>query len=329
MSKYSVKILGTGSYVPEKVLTNADLEKMVQTSDEWITTRTGIRERRIADENTATSDLAVDAAKRALEDAHLTAESINLIVVATITPDMLFPSTACFVQKALGAKNAAAFDVSAACSGFIYGLAIVRSLIETGLYDKVLLIGAETLSKITDWQDRNTCVLFGDGAGAMVLGRSEDQDSSILSVFLGADGNYDYLLNLPGGGSRNPISEKIIEQRLHFLKMAGKEVFRVAVAKMSESAEKALELAGKKYNDLALVIPHQANRRIIEAIAKKLQFPLSKVFINLDRYGNVSAATTIIGLDEARREGKVKSGDLVELVAFGGGFTWAAAVIRI
>lgn len=329
MKQYNVKILATGSYVPEKVLTNTDLEKMVQTSDEWITTRTGIKERRIADEKTATSDLSIQAAKKALDEAKLTPQDLDAIIVATITPDMFFPSTACFVQKGLGAKNACAFDISAACSGFIYGVAVAKSFIETGLYKNILLIGAETLTKITDWEDRNTCVLFGDGAGAMILSRSESEETSVLSVYLGADGNYDYLLNLPGGGSRNPISKKIIDERLHYLKMEGKEVFKVAVTKMSEAAEKALELAGKNYQDLALVIPHQANKRIIEAIAKRMNYPIDKVFINLHKYGNVSAATTIIGLDEARKEGKAKKGDLVVLVAFGGGFTWGAAVIKL
>ena len=329
MINFKVKISGTGSYVPPKVLTNADLEKMVQTTDEWITTRTGIKERHIADENTATSDLAYEAAKIALEEAKLSPDDIDAIIVATITPDMLFPSTACFVQRRLNAKKSAAFDILAACSGFIYGLSIAKAYIESGFYKNVLVIGAETLSKITDWQDRNTCILFGDGAGALVLSRSENEKNSILSIYLGADGNYDYLLNLPGGGSRNPQSQKVIDERLNFMKMEGKEVFKVAVTKMAESAEKALELAGKTRNDLALVIPHQANRRIIEAIAKRLEFPLDKVFINLHKYGNVSAATTIIGLDEARKTGKVKEGDLVELVAFGGGFTWAAAVIQL
>jgi 3-oxoacyl-[acyl-carrier-protein] synthase-3 len=326
---YKTKIKGTGSYLPEKILTNADIEKIVQTSDEWITTRTGIQQRRIADENTATSDLAIKAARKALENANLTPDDIDAVIVATITPDMFFPSTACFVQKELDIKNAAAFDVLAACSGFIYGLSIAKAYIETGVFKNILLIGAETLSKITDYTDRNTCILFGDGAGAMIIGRSEDEKNSILSIYMGADGHYDYLLNLPGGGSRNPMSAKMIDNRLNYMKMAGKEVFRVAVTKMSEAAEQALKDAGKSVNDLALVIPHQANIRIIEAIAKKLDFPMEKVFINIHKYGNVSAATTIIGLDEARREGKVKEGDIVELVAFGGGFTWGAAVLQL
>ena len=328
MENCGVKILGTGSYLPSRVLTNADLEKMVQTSDEWITTRTGIKERRIADDKTATSDLAVEAAKNALKEAGLAPTDIDAIIVATVTPDMFFPSTACLVQKQLGASKAACFDLSAACTGFIYGLACAKSFIESGMFSNILLIGAETLSRITDWNDRNTCVLFGDGAGAMVIGRTSGQ-KSILSVHVGADGNYESLLRLPGGGSRNPATAKTVEERLHFMKMEGREVFKVAVMKMSEAAEKALEIAGKKTGDLALVIPHQANLRIIEAIAKRMALPAEKVYVNLHKYGNVSAATTIIALDEARKESRVKPGDLVELVAFGGGFTWGATVIQL
>jgi len=328
MENCGVKILGTGSYLPSRVLTNADLEKMVQTSDEWITTRTGIKERRIADDKTATSDLAVEAAKNALKEAGLAPTDIDAIIVATVTPDMFFPSTACLVQKQLGASKAACFDLSAACTGFIYGLACAKSFIESGMFSNILLIGAETLSRITDWNDRNTCVLFGDGAGAMVIGRTSGQ-KSILSVHVGADGNYESLLRLPGGGSRNPATAKTVEERLHFMKMEGREVFKVAVMKMSEAAEKALEIAGKKTSDLALVIPHQANLRIIEAITKRMALPAEKVYVNLHKYGNVSAATTIIALDEARKESRVKPGDLVELVAFGGGFTWGATVIQL
>jgi 3-oxoacyl-[acyl-carrier-protein] synthase-3 len=328
MTNFGVKILSTGSYVPEKVLTNADLEKIVETSDEWITTRTGIRERHIADSNTATSDIALKAAQKALAEAGITPEELDAIIVATATPDMIFPATACLVQKALGAAGSAAFDISAACSGFIYGLGIARGFIESGLYKNVLLIGAETLSKVTDWKDRNTCVLFGDGAGAMVLSRTEGP-SDILSIYLGADGTFHKLLNLPGGGSRNPATADTVAQRMHFIKMEGKEVFKVAVTKMLDAAHKALEAAGKNCDDLALLIPHQANLRIIEAIMKRMDIPQERVFINLHKYGNMSAATVIIGLDEARREGKAKKGDLVELVAFGGGFTWGATVLRI
>jgi len=328
MEKFGVKILGTGSYVPEKILTNADLEKIVQTSDEWITTRTGIKERHITDEKTATSDLAVEAAKRALKDAGMDKDELDAIIVATITSDMAFPSTACFVQKALDAKKAFAFDVSAACSGFIYGLAVAKSFIETGQYKNILLIGAETLTKITDWTDRSTCVLFGDGAGAMVLSRS-DKENNILSVYLGSDGSYDKLLYQPAGGSRNPASEETLKNKMHCIKMEGKEVFKVAVTKMREAADIALEMAGKKREDLALLIPHQANLRIIEAIGKRMELPEEKVFINVHKYGNMSSATTIIAFDEARKSGRAKAGDLVELIAFGGGFTWGAVLFKL
>jgi len=328
MNKIGVKILGTGSFLPEKVLTNLELEKIVQTSDEWITTRTGIKERRIVDDSIATSDIAIKAAKKALEEANVAPQDLDAIIVATITPDMFFPSTACFVQKGLGATKAFAFDMSAACTGFIYGLGVAKGLIESGSYSKILLIGAETLSKITDWQDRNTCVLLGDGAGAIVLGAT-NQESNILSIYLGADGNYENLLKLPAGGSRNPTSQKTIDERLHYMKMEGREVFKVAVTKMAEAAKKALEIANLTANDISLLIPHQANLRIVEAIAKRMEFPLDKVFVNLQKYGNMSSATTIVALDEARKEGRLKQGDLVELVAFGGGFTWGAAVLRV
>lgn len=328
-NRYGVKILGTGSYAPEKILTNQDLEKLVQTSDEWITSRTGMKERHIADENTATSDIAIKAARLALDDAKINATDIDCIIVATITPDMLFPSTACFVQRGLGVPNAASFDILAACSGFIYGLSIAKGYIESGIYKNILLIGAETLSKITDWQDRNTCVLLGDGAGAMVLGRNDSPETNILSITLGSDGSYEKLLYLPGGGSRNPATAKTVEDRLHYMKMEGKETFKVAVTKMADAARTALELAGKKCDDIKLIIPHQANKRIIDAIAKRMEVPAEKVFVNIHKYGNISAATTIVGLDEARRSGLVKKGDLVELVAFGGGFTWGATVIKL
>ncbi|MCX5782055.1 MAG: ketoacyl-ACP synthase III [Elusimicrobia bacterium] len=328
MSKFGVKILGTGSSVPDKILTNSELEKMVQTTDEWITSRTGIKERRIADKNTATSDLAIGAAKKALAEAKIKPEELDAIIVATITPDMFFPSTACLIQKAINAKNAFTFDLSAACSGFIYGLAVAKNFIENGFCKNILLIGAETLSKITDWKDRNTSVLFGDGAGAMVLSRSETENN-ILSVYLGADGTYADLLYLPGGGSRNPSTEETVKNRMHYIKMEGKEVFKVAIIKMIEAAQKALDLAKIKCEEISLLIPHQANLRIIEAITKRMGLPKEKVFVNLHKYGNVSAATTIIAFDEALKEGKVKKGDIVELVAFVGGFTWASAVLKI
>jgi 3-oxoacyl-[acyl-carrier-protein] synthase-3 len=326
--KIGVKILGTGSYFPKKVLTNADLEKMVDTSDEWISTRTGIKERRIAEKNETTSDLAYMVSLEVLKSSNISPDKIDLIIVATITPDMFFPSTACFLQKKLRLNSIPAFDLSAACSGFIYGITTARAFIESGVYRTVLLVGSETLSKITDWTDRNTCVLFGDGAGAMILSASEEDDN-ILSTYLGADGAYSDLLFLPGGGSVNPSTAETVNQNFHTMKMQGKDVFKAAVPKMALSAQKALELSGKKLKDISLFIPHQANMRIIEAVAKKLDISMDKVFVNIHKTGNISSATTITALDEAIKTGRVKRGDLVEMVAFGGGFTWGASVVRI
>ncbi|MBI5574551.1 MAG: ketoacyl-ACP synthase III [Elusimicrobia bacterium] len=323
-----IEIIGIGSYLPEKILTNAELEKMVATSDEWITTRTGIKERRIAKDMEATSDLAIQSAKRALKKANITPEEIDAIIVATITPDMFFPSTACFIQKEIGAKNAAAFDISAACSGFIYGLAIAKSFINSDTYKTVMVIGAEKLSSITDWTDRNICVLLGDGAGSVIL-RKTNSTSDILSTYLGADGNYGDLLLIPGGGSRNPATHKTVDARLHYMKMEGNKIFKIAVRAMADSAKKAIELAGITCNDVKLIIPHQANIRIIEAVAKQLDVPMDKVFLNIQKYGNTSAATTPIALEEAIYEGKVKKGDIVVLVAFGGGLTWGATAIKL
>ncbi|MDR3256866.1 MAG: ketoacyl-ACP synthase III [Endomicrobium sp.] len=326
--KIGVKILGTGSYFPEKILTNSDLEKIVDTSDEWISTRTGIKERRISKKNEPTSELAFKASIEALKAANISPEQIDLILVATITPDMLFPSTACFLQKKLKLISVPAFDLSAACSGFIYGISTAKAFIESGLYKTILLIGAEELSKITDWTDRNTCVLFGDGAGAMVLSASQENDD-VLSVFLGADGSYSDLLFLPAGGTVCPVTESTVNEKLHTIKMQGKEVFRAAVPKMVLAAEKALELSCKKLKDIKLFIPHQANMRIIEAVAKKMGISMDRVFVNIYKTGNISSATTITALDEAIKTGKLQKGDIVELVAFGGGFTWGATVIRI
>ncbi|MDR2811810.1 MAG: ketoacyl-ACP synthase III [Endomicrobium sp.] len=326
--KIGVKILGTGSYFPKKVLTNTDLEKMVYTSDKWICTRTGIKERRISEKNETTSDLAYLASLEALKSSNIFPEQIDLILVATITPDMFFPATACFLQKKLGLNFVPAFDLSAACSGFIYGIATARAFIVSGLYKTVLLVGAETLSKITDWTDRNTCILFGDGAGAMLLSASEENDN-ILSTYLGADGAYSDLLFIPGGGAANPATVETVNQKLHTTKMQGKEVFKAAVPKMALAAQKALELSGKKLESISLFIPHQANMRIIEAVAKKLDISMDRVFVNIHKTGNISSATTITALDEAIKTGRVKSGDLVEIVAFGGGFTWGASVVRI
>lgn len=326
-SRRAVGILGTGSYAPERILTNDELAGMVDTSDEWITSRTGIKTRRIADAQTATSDLATEAGRRAIADAGIDPEEIQAIIVATATPDMLFPASACLVQSNLGLKGACAFDVSAACSGFVYSLSIADSLISSGVYGKILVIGAETLSKIVDWTDRNTCVLFGDGAGAAVLGEVEP-GFGIRSVLLGSDGSLSHWLHMPGGGSRLPISHEVLEQRLHYVKMNGNNVFKYAVTAMGAAALTALDRAGAGPKDLDLFVPHQANLRIIEAVAERIGVPREKVFVNLDRYGNTSAASVPIALDEAWHQGHLRRGDLVEVVVFGGGFTWGAAVLR-
>ncbi len=324
-------IIGTGSYMPEKILTNEDLSKIVDTSDEWITTRTGIRERRIAAEGQATSDMAAEAARRALADAGVAPEEVNLIVVATVTPDMFFPSTACFVQKKIGASNAVCFDISAACSGFLYALQVARHFINTGNRTTALVIGAEKLSSLINWQDRNTCVLFGDGAGAVVIRRAEEGEEApgrVLSTVMGSDGNLADLLKVPGGGSACPITAENALSRPNTIHMEGRETFKHAVTRMCQASEQALEMAGLKKEDITLIIPHQANLRIIQAIADRLGLPHDKAFINLDKYGNTSAATIPVALDEANRAGRLKRGDILLLVAFGGGFTWASSVVR-
>ncbi|MDR3048727.1 MAG: ketoacyl-ACP synthase III [Elusimicrobiota bacterium] len=326
--KTGVKILGTGSYFPKKILTNADLEKMVDTNDEWITTRTGMKERHIAAPEEVTSDLALGASLEALKAAKIDASQIDLILVSTITSDMFFPTTACYLQTKLGLKDIPAYDLLAACSGFIYGLANAKAYIESGMYKTILLVGADILSRITDWTDRNTCVLFGDGAGAIVLTASEEDDD-IVSVSLGADGSYSPLLYMYGGGSVCPATAESVAAKHHTMTMHGKEVFRNAVPKMVLAAEQALEKSGKKLEDIKLFIPHQANMRIIEAVAKKLNIPMDSVFINIHKTGNISSATTITALDEAIKTGKIKKGELAVLVAFGGGFTWGGAVIRV
>ncbi len=320
-------ILGTGHCVPEKIMTNADLEKIVETTDEWITQRSGIKERHVADEKTPTSKLCIEAGRQALEAAKIKPEELDFIIIGTITPDMMFPSTACIVQAALGAKNAAAFDLAAGCTGFIYGLELARSLITADPKRKVLVIGAEELTKITDWTDRGTCVLFGDGAGAAVLGAVDD-DRGILGTYLGADGNLGDLLYMPGGGSLNPASHKTVDEKMHYVKMAGNKVFPHAVRNMLDASLKAMESAGITKDQLNLLIPHQANIRIIEAIAERLGAGNDKIYINIQKYGNTSAASIPIALDEAVREGRIKKGDLVMLVAFGAGFTWGAVLIR-
>lgn len=324
-------IIGTGSYMPEKVMTNDDLSKIVDTNDEWITTRTGIKERRIAAADQATSDLASEAARRAMTAAGVKPEEIQLIIVATVTPDMFFPSTACFVQKKIGAVNAVCFDVSAACSGFLYALQVARHFINTGNRTTALVIGAEKLSSLVNWKDRNTCVLFGDGAGAVVLRRAEEGAEApgrVLSTVMGSDGNLADLLKVPGGASACPITPENVESRPNTIHMEGRETFKHAVTRMLEASQQALEIAGLKAEDVALVIPHQANARIIGAIAERLNLPPERVFMNLDKYGNTSAATIPVALDEANRAGRLKKGDVILLVAFGGGFTWASSVLR-
>ncbi len=322
-----VAILGTGSCVPEKILTNADLEKIVDTTDEWITQRTGIKERRVSDEKTPSSHLALAAAQRALEASGVVPQDLNDIIVGTITPDMAFPSTACLVQHRLGATEAAAFDLAAGCSGFIYGLELGRNLVENDHRRKVLVIGVEELTKITDWSDRSTCVLFGDGAGAAVLGWTEE-DRGILSTYVAADGSLGDLLYMPGGGSLNPASHRTVEEKMHVVKMEGNKVFPHAVRKMSQAADRVLERAGISKDRLDVLIPHQANSRIIEAIGRHFDLPLEKVFVNIHKYGNTSAASIPLALDEAVRSGRIAEGNIVLLVAFGAGFTWGAALIR-
>lgn len=314
-------IIGTGSYVPKKVLTNFDIEKMVDTTDEWITERTGIRERRISDKNEATSDLAFEAARKALESANIDPKELELIIVGTSSPDMLFPSTACIIQDRIGAVTAAAFDASAACTGFNYALAAGASFIESGQYNNVMVIGADTLTKYLDWTDRNTCILFGDGAGAVIL-RSTDERSGILANYLGAEGSGGKHLIMPGGGSRDPEAKK------RFIQMDGKEVFKFAVKVLPKCVKAVLEKAGLKTSDISLLIPHQANSRIIDFALKSLGLSKEKVYVNLDRYGNTSAASIPIALDEALKDGKIRKGDTVVLAGFGAGLTYGANVIK-
>ena len=320
-------ITGVGSYVPAKILTNADLEKLVDTSDEWITTRTGIKTRRLAAKDEFTSDMAVHAAQRAMKMAGVVADQIDLIIVATITPDMPFPNTACLVQRKIGAKRAAAFDVEAACSGFIYALEIGQQFIMLRTYDTVLVIGAEKLSSITDWTDRNTCVLFGDGAGAAIL-QNRPNSHGLLTAVMGADGNKADLLFMPGGGSRCPATVDSVNARQHFLRMEGKETFKNAVQAMYHAAQEALRRCELEISKIKCIIPHQANRRIIDAVGERLGAAPEQLFINLDRYGNTSAASVAIALDEAVSSGRIQRGDLILMMVFGAGLTWGAAVIE-
>ncbi len=326
MKDISVGILGTGKYTPDNRLTNAQLEQMVETNDEWIVTMTGIRERRIVSEGQATSDLAYEASVRAIAAAGLTPDDIDLIIVATITPDMFFPSTACLLQEKLGAKRAAAFDLSAACSGFIYGLANATGFIKMGMYKHVLVVGAESLSRITDYTDRNTCILFGDGAGAVVLGEVPE-GRGFKSFELGADGSGGELLRICGGGSKMPATARSVEERQHFIYMNGREVFKFAVRIMGNAAEEALAKAGLGKEDIDLLIPHQANIRIIQSALDRLDLTRDKCMVNIDKYGNMSAASIPVALAEAVEEGRVKEGDCLVFVGFGGGLTWGASTL--
>ncbi|NMA02897.1 MAG: ketoacyl-ACP synthase III [Clostridia bacterium] len=323
----SVGIIGTGSYLPEQIVTNKDLEQLVDTSEEWIVTRTGIRERRKAPQEMATSDMGAIACERALKAAGITAMEIDMILVATVTPDMPFPSSASLIQDRIGAKNAAALDISAACSGFIYGLAVGSQMIATGMYKHVLVVGAETLSRILDPEDRSTLILFGDGAGAAVLGPVE-KGTGILSFDLGSDGAGGQYLYQEAGGSRFPLTVETLEKGQQYVRMNGNEVFKFAVKIMGETSLRALEKIGLTKEDVDFLVPHQANIRIVDAAVKRLKLPSEKVYINLDRYGNMSGASIPVALDEALRENKIKPGDNIVLVGFGAGLTWASCVIR-
>jgi 3-oxoacyl-[acyl-carrier-protein] synthase-3 len=322
----SAKIIGTGSYIPSKILSNADLEKLVDTSDEWIVSRTGMKERRVAHENQFTSDMGVEAAKKALDDAGVKPDEVDLILVATITPDHLFPSTSCLIQKGLGSKNAAAMDVQAACSGYIYGLSIAKAYIEAGLYHTILLVASEKLSAIVDYQDRNTCVLFGDGASACVVS-SRGKGLVVGSTNLGADGNLAELLIMPAGGSKLPASAETVANRQHYIRMDGREVFKHAVRRMESSAKACLEASGIKEEAIGWLITHQANIRIIDALAKRFCVPKEKVFVTIHKYGNTSASSVGIALDELIRRESLRDGEHILLVAFGAGLTWGATVL--
>ncbi|KWX85524.1 3-oxoacyl-ACP synthase [Paenibacillus riograndensis] len=321
-----VGIIGTGKYVPERILTNSDLEKMVETNDEWIVSRTGIRERHIAAPHEATSDLAYEAALKALDSAGMKAEDLDLIIVATVTPDSTVPSTACILQDKLGAKGAAAFDLSAACSGFVYSLATATGFIQNGMYNNALVIGADTLSRITDYTDRNTCVLFGDGAGAVIIGEVPE-GRGFQSFDLGAEGSGGSLLNIEAGGSRLPASHQTIEDKKHFLYMNGREVFKFAVRVMGTATERVLTKAGLGKENIDLFVPHQANIRIIQSAMQRLDLPPEKCVINVDKYANTSAASIPLALVEAAEEGRIKEGDTLLMVGFGGGLTWGASVL--
>lgn len=325
--KIKAGILGCGYYLPERIMTNKELEKIVDTSDEWIRTRTGIEERRIAAENETTSDMALKAAERAIKSAGINKEEIDLVIIPTICPDYMWPATACITTSKLGLKDVPAFDISAACSGFIYGLTVARSMVESGLYKRVLLIAAEKFSTYLDWTDRNTCVLMGDGAGAMVIGPSET--SQIMSTYINCDGSHPEYLCQPGGGSVMPLSQEVLDKKMNFMHMNGKEIYVNAVEKMPEALDKAMQLAGVTPEQVDFTIFHQANIRIIQYIAKKFNVPDEKNIVNIQKYGNTSAATIPIAFAEAYEAGRIKKGHIVAFSAFGGGLTWGGAVVKV
>jgi 3-oxoacyl-[acyl-carrier-protein] synthase-3 len=322
----TAKIIGTGSYVPERVLTNQDLEKMVETNDEWIVSRTGMKERRIARADESTSDMGLAAAKMALEASKVPAESLDLILFATFSPDYLFPSAACLIQTQLGASKAAATDVQAACTGYLYVLGMAKAFIESGIYKNILIVASDKVSGVVNYKDRNTCILFGDGASAAVIS-SEGKGLAIRDVSLGSDGELAKLLIVPAGGSRQPVSHETIDCSLHYLQMEGKEVFKHAVRRMESASKESIDKAGIKEEEISWLIPHQANMRIIEALAKRFQVPMEKVFITIHKYGNTSASSVGIALDELMRQNAVQKGENILLTAFGAGLTWGASVL--
>lgn len=324
---YTASITGIGSFLPKKVLTNDDLTKMLDTTDEWITKRTGIKERRIVENGATASDLAIEASLRALDDANVLPSEVDLIVAATITPDCLVPSTACFLQDKIGANNAGAFDILAACAGFVYALSIAKSFVASGAMKTVLVVGTECLSKITDYTDRSTCILFGDGAGAVIVQRGNGR-REIITTHLGSDGSQAELLMLPAGGSKLPTSHETIESRSHYIRLKGKELFKVAINNMVDVITKTVAENNMKIEDIDLIIPHQSNIRIIEAAMDRLKLPRKKAYINIDRFGNTSSASIPIAIDEIDKGGMLNPGDLVLLVAFGGGLTWSSSIIK-